>query len=217
MYGYLQRSLRKYGSRKHRFSILKQLSADVSQEELNHWEKFFIAQFKEQGVRLMNLTEGGNDGKPTEEIRQKLRKPKSAEHRANIAKAVTRQWAEGKKVATVLSAESREKIRRTMTGRKYSPERVAKASNWVRTDEMRAKVAKSLQGKVASQKLTPEQVLEIRDKYVPRKYGCRRLGVEYGVDRLCLISRINNPFASKSILTDSVWSVFGPTVRTYAA
>ena len=130
----------------------------------------------------MNLTDGGNNGRPTEEIRQKLRKPKSPEHRANIAKAVAKQWAEGKKSPTVLTAESIEKIRQTMTGRKYSPERVAKASDWKRTDEMKAKIVKSLQGKVASQKLTPEQVLEIRSKYIPRKYGCRRLGAEYGVN-----------------------------------
>lgn len=181
-YGYLQRSLRKYGSRKHRFSILKQLTADVTQDDLNRWERFFIRQFRQQGVRLMNLTDGGNNGKPTEEVRQRLRKPKSPEHRANIARAVARQWSEGKKSPTVLSAESREKIRQTMTGRKYSAERVAKASSWERTEAMRSKIAKSLHGKVASQKLTPQQVLEIRAKYVPHKYGCRRLGAEYGVD-----------------------------------
>lgn len=179
--GYLQRSLRKYGSRKHRFSILRQMAADTTQADLNTWEQFYIHQFREQGVSLMNLTDGGNNGKPTEEVRQKLRKPKSAEHRANIAKAVAKQWAEGKKQATKLSAESIAKIRKTMTGRKYSAERVAKASNWERTDEMKAKISCSLQGRSSTVKLTPQQVREIRAKYKPREYSFRTLAAEYGV------------------------------------
>lgn len=121
--GYLQRSIRKYGSRKHRFSVLKQLDANATQEDLNRWEQFYIAQFCGQGVPLMNLTHGGNNGKPTEEIRQKLRKPKSAEHRANIAKAVARQWAEGKKQPVILSAESRQKISNTLKGQTFTDER----------------------------------------------------------------------------------------------
>lgn len=47
---------------------------------------------------------------------------------------------------------------------------------------------------VNTNKLTPEQVLEIRGKYIPRKYSCAKLGKEYGVDAsaISLIIRRKN-------------------------
>lgn len=187
----IQRSIKKHGVDTHTFEVIHALPPDASQDDLNYWERFYIREVRESKVGCLNFTEGGSNGRPVEGVLQKMRGPKSATHRANIAKAVKRQWAEGKKRATPVTEEMKEKIRATMTGRKYSAERVAKASNWIRTPEIRERISKTLQGRSASTKLTPERVLEIRAKYIPRVYSVRRLAAEYGVDNRTIRAVIN--------------------------
>lgn len=41
-------------------------------------------------------------------------------------------------------------------------------------------------------KLTESQVLEIRNKYIPRKYSCRKLASEYGISATKVCQIINN-------------------------
>lgn len=178
----IRRSFAKHGVNNHAFEVIHRLSADATQDDLNHWERFYIKRAKRDGIRLLNMTDGGSNGRPTDEVRAKLRQPKSNEHRARISRAVARQWAEGLKSGQSPSSETRTKISTTMTGRTYPAERVAKARDWERTPEYRAKIAKSLQGRSATVKLTPQQVVEIRRKYQPRAYSFRRLADEYGVD-----------------------------------
>lgn len=178
----IRRSFAKHGVDEHSFEVIHRLSADATQNDLNYWERFYIERAKRNGIRLLNMTDGGSNGRPTDEVRAKLRQPKSNEHRARISRAVARQWAEGLKGGKSPSSETRSKISTTMTGRTYSAERVAKASSWERTPECRAKIAKALQGRSATVKLTPQQVIEIRSKYQPRVYPFRRLASEYGVD-----------------------------------
>lgn len=119
----IQRSFKKYGVEAHRFEIVHVFTENATQDRLNYWERYYIEIAKRLRIPILNLTNGGNNGRPVDEVRERLRKPKSGEHRANIAKAVARQWAEGKKQPVILSAESRQKISNTLKGQKFTDER----------------------------------------------------------------------------------------------
>lgn len=65
-------SLLKYGIDQHSFSIIQELDNNISQEELNKLECFFINYYKEHGFILMNIREGGSNGKHSEETKKKI-------------------------------------------------------------------------------------------------------------------------------------------------
>ena len=66
------RSFEKYGIRNHTFSVLHELPFDVSQEVLDAYEIFYIAQYKECGIKLLNLKEGGLFGGHSDESKKKI-------------------------------------------------------------------------------------------------------------------------------------------------
>jgi len=93
----LHNSVKKYGW--NNFSVDVHDLGDCTQEELNDYEIRIIAEYKEAGIDLMNLTAGG-DGqcgwKPTEETRKKISsslkgKQHSYETRLRMAAAHTRE------------------------------------------------------------------------------------------------------------------------------
>lgn len=174
----LYRSLSKHGKMAHRFEILHQLPVDVGQSILDEYEKLYISAHKEAGLTMLNMTEGGKGGKPTEEILIKLRRPKSEQHRANIAAAVKKQWDDGtKKYFHDHSPQWKAKVSASKMGHSVS-------------EETRKKISASNKGKPSNSgcfkkgvnlKLTSSKVSEIRAKFKPRAYTRKMLAVEYGV------------------------------------
>lgn len=66
---HLYNSLKKYGSRNHFYEILTELPKDVTQDILNNYEAYYINQYREVGYELLNLKEGGSNGKHSAETR----------------------------------------------------------------------------------------------------------------------------------------------------
>lgn len=140
------------------------LISGLTKIEANEEEIALIAWGRKSGLRITNLTDGG-DGRsgfsPSKETIEKI-----------IA------WNRGKTV----SPETREKLRKANLGKKQSPETISKRilrgdKHWTygksRTEETKAKISSSLSGKVQS----PEQIekrinsLPTGDNHWTRKMG----------------------------------------------
>lgn len=104
----IARSLKKHGHENHSFEII----AECLPEKLNDLEIFYIAQFNSFNSETgLNLKSGGRSGGMcSEEVKKKLRKPKSKE-----AKEKYRRAALGR----TYGEETKEKHRQRMKGNKY--------------------------------------------------------------------------------------------------
>jgi len=70
----LYNSFLKYGIENHKFEIIHELPNDIEQCILDTYEILYIAQYRECGVELLNLKEGGcQGGKCSDETKQKLK------------------------------------------------------------------------------------------------------------------------------------------------
>lgn len=70
----LYNSLVKHGATTHRFAMIHTLPADVSQAVMNDYEKLYIAQYRNCGLELLNLTEGGEGSKGYKHTQEALLK-----------------------------------------------------------------------------------------------------------------------------------------------
>lgn len=80
----LLHSLLKYGFVNHNCEIIEILSNNISQNELNDREKFYILQQKVSGKILLNLTEGGEGSlgyKHTDEAKLKMKNSKKGKYK----------------------------------------------------------------------------------------------------------------------------------------
>lgn len=69
----LYNSLKKYGYKNHVFSIIHELPIDITQDILDNYECLYINQYKECGIELLNLREGGNSrGKHSDESKKRM-------------------------------------------------------------------------------------------------------------------------------------------------
>jgi group I intron endonuclease len=67
----LNASFLKYGVNSHLFKVVHILPYDISQEDLNTYEVFYMELYRDCGVRLLNIKEGGNGfGKHSEETKK---------------------------------------------------------------------------------------------------------------------------------------------------
>jgi group I intron endonuclease len=104
----LARSLKKYGFDKHKVEILK----ECTQEELNHYEILYIRMYNSFDSKIgLNLKSGGHyGGSCSEEVRKKLRTPKSEATKQKLREAATgRKYGE----------KTKSKHRKRMIGNKY--------------------------------------------------------------------------------------------------
>lgn len=94
----LQASLKKYGAHAHEYSILMMLPSDVEQRVMDEAECFFIALFRESGVRMLNLMSGGFGGKHSEETKRligqksKGHPPTSTSFKTGQVRIRTEEW-----------------------------------------------------------------------------------------------------------------------------
>ena len=130
--------------------IITKVEENVSDAQAIDFECFLIAEMRDIGIPLTNMTDGGDGAQGykhteehkkyvtqlfkgrivSEETKQKMRKPKSEEGRANIAKArltTTYRPSEKTKQKTSEALLGRAS---PMKGRKQSEEAKAKMSAW---------------------------------------------------------------------------------------
>ncbi|MBR0262104.1 MAG: helix-turn-helix domain-containing protein [Selenomonadaceae bacterium] len=125
---YIDRVLQKRGADLFATAILK---ICYSQEELDYWEKYFIKARNTISPNGYNLTEGGEGGKPCDEVRARIGaagkgKKKSPEHRAKIGAS-----ERGKKQPP----EAKAKISAARKGKSLTPETIAKLISIARRSE----------------------------------------------------------------------------------
>lgn len=66
------RSFQKYGIGNHKFIVLAELPTDVAQDVLDDYEIFYLQQYKDCGVTLLNIKDGGLFGSHGEQTRLKI-------------------------------------------------------------------------------------------------------------------------------------------------
>jgi len=79
----LYNSFLKYGVENHKFEIIHELPIDTEQCILDTYEILYISQFKECGVEMLNLTNGGEGStgyKHNEESKKKMKKSKEGKY-----------------------------------------------------------------------------------------------------------------------------------------
>lgn len=69
----LHNSFLKYGVDKHIFELVHELPSDVDQNVLNTYEILYMDLYRSVGIELLNLKEGGSNGKAAPETIEKLR------------------------------------------------------------------------------------------------------------------------------------------------
>lgn len=68
----LYASFNKYGAKSHNYEIIHELPADVDQRVMDDYEILYICQYRDCGVRLLNIRDGGSGGRLSEETKKKL-------------------------------------------------------------------------------------------------------------------------------------------------
>lgn len=68
----ISRSIAKHGYKSHTVVTLLELPQDIDQKILDEYEIFFIEQYKQGGIILLNMKGGGLGGKPGPEARAKM-------------------------------------------------------------------------------------------------------------------------------------------------
>ena len=152
----VDKAIQKYGIENFRYGVIKTCA---SAEELNYWEKYFIAALKSKAPYGYNMTDGG-DGVPglkrTPEQCAKISAGNKGKKRSPEAIAKTAAANTGKK----RTPEQCARISTALTGKKKSPEHCANIAatqrgkkRGARPPEVKAKISAKNTGK----KRTPEQ------------------------------------------------------------
>lgn len=257
----LSASLKKYGKLNHSFQIIHGLPCDIDQATLDRYEQLYMDLYRDCGIILLNIREGGSVGKLSIETKAKIKAKRklqiiTPEHRKKISDANRgkchnkgqKPWNKGIKTGIIPinkgvigvfkhSNEHKKNMSDRMLGkkpnnygkprslsaslstamknkgRKYGPEFCEKArqrnksnpnmggrknKGKIRSDMHRFNLGQSLRrnGKCRGVnhnlvKLSEAQVLEIRNKFVPRKYSSRKLATEYGLSKTNILDIVN--------------------------
>ena len=133
----IHRAIKKYGQDAFRIEIIHYSRASI--EALNTIEQWYIVKQNALTPNGYNLTTGGQNGRPSEETRRKRSKtlkgrPKSAEHRSNIAEANrSRKGEKHHYYGKSLTKEHRLKMSESHKGKTISPEHRAKMrKGWIK-------------------------------------------------------------------------------------
>lgn len=68
----LYASLKKYSFKEHKFQVIHELPLDIDQEILNNYEILYLNSYKELGFNMLNIKDGGSNGKHSEETKKKI-------------------------------------------------------------------------------------------------------------------------------------------------
>ena len=124
----IYRSIIKYGWNTHKFEILEYLSENATQKELDDREIYYIKFYKDSGYKMLNLRDGGKEGRHSIESIEKMLKTRGIWHHTEESKLKIRNSQLGKwhhteetklkisiqQKGKVISKEQREKQKITM-------------------------------------------------------------------------------------------------------
>ena len=172
----LARSIAKYGYENHIVKTLYELPSDITQKVLDEYEIFFINQYKEAGIVLLNMKGGGFGAKMEQSSIDKIKAARAKQTPPTLGK--------------VCSDITKERIRVALTGKKASPEAVEKSRQarigMKATEETRAKLraARALKnhwvGRKHSDEAKQKQSLKkIGHKINNKKVICIDTGIIY--------------------------------------
>ena len=146
--------------------VMKIIESNLTYEEAGVREIYWIDYYKKQGLKLTNLTRGGDGSlglSHSKETRKKLSKvnlgrTRSLETREKIRKAglgrpvsaETREKLRKARLGKTASAETREKLRKANLGRPLSLEHLENLRKAHQTAEIREKLRKAATGKTPS-------------------------------------------------------------------
>lgn len=165
--GILAKSFKKHGIENHVFEIIHELPYDCTAEVLNNYETFCIQQYKEAGIRLLNVKPTANNH--NEETRKKISdahkgKQKSKEHIENHRNAIIGKPSpmEGKThtdeaKVKIKAARAKQTNVKGPTGHKPWNKGIktgAIGNIKPKTEEEKLRISNSLKGK----KLSPESI-----------------------------------------------------------
>lgn len=157
----LNSSFLKHGARSHVYEIVHELPTDVDQGMLNQYECFYIDLYRQAGVKMLNIKEGGYGGRHSEETRiligmkGKGRKGSSTSFKSGESRERTPEWCNriseslrGKTHSETTKTKIRAKRRLQII--KHSVETIekiaAKHRGMKASDESRKKMSESKKG-----------------------------------------------------------------------
>lgn len=167
---YLNNSLKKYGARSHKYEIVCELPADITQEQLDNYERTYISQYKDCGFEMMNCMSGGKGrGKHSQETKEKIgalsKGRKHSERTKKMLSELTKSqiFTEDRnrkigdsKRGIPRSEETKKKLSLSLKGKKHGP----------RSEETKRKISESNKGKPKSE----EHKTALRKAKRRRKY-----------------------------------------------
>lgn len=116
----LFRSFKKYGISLHKFEIIHDLPVDITQKILNEYECLYMEMYISCGVVLLNVKEGGSNGRNSDEsIKKANDKWKDWYKKSDIAKQLASKLGSSNK-GKKLTSEHIDKLSKIRKGKKKS-------------------------------------------------------------------------------------------------
>lgn len=185
-------SIKKYGFESHTVEVVHKLPIDVTQSVLNEYEELYMDLYKNANFDLLNVKAAGSRGKHSLETIEKIKKnnarpmlgknmSEDAKERirqahfgmghSEITKQRLREASTGNKncLGRPVPKDVREKIKKSLTGRKSSPQAIQNAidgrKGYVHSELTKQKLRESNLG----QKRSEESRLKMRNSQLGKK------------------------------------------------
>lgn len=178
----LYSSLRKYGYDSHIFEVSHELPNDVSQDVLNDYELLYITQYKDCGVKMLNLRGGGGQlGSHSEQTIVKIIQTRKKNHGVVGDGTYTLTQDHKNKIGKAHKGMKREQstkdnISKALKGKKFTAERVEKMKlvgvGIPLKEETKKKLSEKLSGSgnpFFGKKHSPDTQAKIAEKLKGRK------------------------------------------------
>jgi group I intron endonuclease len=114
---YLYRSLKKYGWEGHTFDVVYELPPDICQDDLDSLEQLFMDMYRNAGVELLNIRDGGSRGKHSDITREKQSKAKKGTKLPDYVKKKMSESHKGKGQPHLRTPEAIQKMANSKKGK----------------------------------------------------------------------------------------------------
>lgn len=153
-------SLSKYGWGAHKFEIIVPLTEDVSQRDIDGLECLWISVYTAAGFTLLNLTEGGSNGKMSEETRKKMSEVRKGMKFSSTHVEKMRQRCMGNKYHfwKTHTVEAKNKVSVANTGRRLTEDQKRHLSIVNTGRKATPQTIEKLRLRMLGSKLSPEHV-----------------------------------------------------------
>lgn len=182
---HLYHSFEKHGKENHLFEIIHELPFDVTQDILDRYEQVYMDAYRDAGVELLNIREGGSRGKNSEESKRRLvetrRKNGSYFHTEETKKNIGNTVRDKNLIKYVQTEQARQRAVESRVGSHHSEDHknnISKALIGKKKSETHVEKFRGEKNK--SSKLTEQNIIQIRQKY-SNGNPLSELSIEYNV------------------------------------